>query len=78
MSKEWAYLLFDEFFDQGDLERDAGLPIQFLCDRETTNVASSQPGFINFITIPLWTVLAEVMPGIRDFVDGARENALTY
>lgn len=39
--KEWTYLLFEEFFDQGDLEKSQGLPISMLCDRKNTNVAAS-------------------------------------
>lgn len=39
--KEWTYLLFEEFFDQGDLEIEQGLPLSMLCDRKNTNVAKS-------------------------------------
>lgn len=39
--KEWTYLLFEEFFQQGDLEQSKGLPISMLCDRTTTHVAKS-------------------------------------
>ena len=39
--KEWTYLLFEEFFDQGDLEKQQGLPISMLCDRNNTNVAAA-------------------------------------
>ena len=39
--KEWTYLLFDEFFEQGDLEKQKELPVSMLCDRVTTNVAKS-------------------------------------
>ena len=38
ITKNWSYLLFDEFFDQGDLERQQKLPISFLCDRKTIQV----------------------------------------
>lgn len=62
--KEWTYLLFEEFFYQGDEEKSKKLPISFLCDRETTNVAKSQPGFINFIVIPLFSTMAEFMPNM--------------
>lgn len=55
MVKKWTYLLFDEFFDQGDLEKEKGLPISMLCDRDNTNVAQSQPGFIGFVVMPLFT-----------------------
>ena len=33
---DWSYSLFEEFFAQGDIERDNGLPISMLCDRNTT------------------------------------------
>ena len=32
----WTILLFEEFFNQGDIEKEKGLPVSFLCDRETT------------------------------------------
>ena len=62
VAHEWTYLLFNEFFTQGDLEKHQQLPVSFLCDRETTQISSSQPGFANFIVIPLFDVLSEVMP----------------
>jgi len=52
--RKWTYLLFEEFFAQGDLEKKSNMPASFLCDRETTKVASEQPGFSNFIVIPIW------------------------
>ena len=39
--KKWTYLLFEEFFAQGDLEKEKGLPVSMLCDRNTTHVAKS-------------------------------------
>ena len=33
---QWTWLLFEEFFDQGDREKEQNLPISFLCDRTTT------------------------------------------
>lgn len=39
--KKWTYLLFEEFFYQGDEEKAKKLPVSFLCDRETTNIAKS-------------------------------------
>ena len=38
---KWAWLLFEEFFDQGDIEKKENLPISFLCDRTTTQISSS-------------------------------------
>ena len=41
IAREWSYLLFEEFFHQGDLEKHQNLPVSFLCDRETTSIAKS-------------------------------------
>ena len=38
---EWTFRILDEFFGQGDKERNANLEITMLCDRYTTNVAKS-------------------------------------
>jgi hypothetical protein len=33
-----------------------------LCDRNNTNVASSQPGFIGFVSLPVFIALNNIMP----------------
>ena len=35
---EWTKLLFEEFFHQGDIEKQEGLPVSFLCDRDTVRI----------------------------------------
>lgn len=40
----WTMLLLEEFFRQGDKERELGLPFSPLCDRKNTLVAESQIG----------------------------------
>lgn len=77
-AKHWTYLLFDEFFQQGDQEKFENLQVSFLCDRETTNVAQSQPGFLNFIVIPLFKALAEAIPAVQDCVDSAEMNVASW
>ena len=54
IANEWTYLLFQEFFKQGDLEKEQNLPVTFLCNRNTTSVSGSQPGFIGFVVQPLF------------------------
>jgi len=39
VSEIWADKLFDEFFSQGDYERDNGMEISFLCDRTNTEMS---------------------------------------
>ena len=66
VSAQWADLLFDEFFNQGDTEKSMGLEVSMLCDRETTKVASGQAGFIQFVVMPIFQQLAQASPGIND------------
>ena len=39
--RKWTELLYVEFFIQGDMERDKGMPISYLMDRTTTNLAKA-------------------------------------
>ena len=43
----WTMLLLEEFFRQGDKERELGLPFSPLCDRNNTLVAESQIGMFS-------------------------------
>ena len=42
----WIQLLCEEFWAQGDQERERGLPISFMCDRNNIDVPASQIGFL--------------------------------
>lgn len=57
----WTMLLLEEFFRQGDLELELGLPYSPLCDRNNTLVAESQIGFIEFIVEPSMAVCADML-----------------
>jgi len=63
--KEWVSRVFQEFYNQGDKERDRGLKISFLCDRNTTNVIDAQIGFIENITFPLFDSLCFAFPNMK-------------
>ena len=78
IAKRWVYLLFEEFFNQGDLEKASGLPVSFLCDREKTDIAVNQPGFLNFIVIPLFKAMTEVLPECDLYLTKAQENVLIW
>ncbi|XP_076312993.1 putative 3',5'-cyclic phosphodiesterase pde-1 isoform X3 [Tachypleus tridentatus] len=61
----WTKLLMEEFFQQGDKEKELGLPFSPLCDRNTTLVAESQIGFIDFIVSPSMEVLGDLLNKIK-------------
>ena len=55
----WTQRITDEFYNQGDAEREMGVPISPFCDRQNANLPTSQIGFFNFLVIPLANVLAD-------------------
>ena len=76
--KKGTYALFEEFFNQGDMEREKNLPISFLCDRNTTFVAKSQPGFLGFVVMPLYRSMMEVIPAAKPALDQMMKNSETW
>jgi len=77
IDRQWVYLLFDEFFEQGDMEKQQGLPISMLCDRDTTKVAGSQPSFVDFVVMPLFQTLTHLVPELQsegDCLDNIKAN----
>jgi len=77
--KEWTDRLMNEFWAQGDKEKEEGLEISAMCDRETANVEKSQVGFISFIVQPLWETWGElVYPDINYILDILKSNKSHY
>lgn len=61
----WTRLLMEEFFRQGDREKELNLECSPLCDRDTTLVAESQLGFIEFIVSPSLEVCGDVLDRVH-------------
>ena len=72
ISLRWVELLSNEFWNQGDKERELGLPISYLCDREDIDVPKSQVGFLNTFSLPIIQELVEV--NIK--FDALKKNAI--
>ncbi|KAL7636774.1 UNVERIFIED_CONTAM: hypothetical protein RMT77_012528 [Armadillidium vulgare] len=53
-SRQWSQKICDEFYRQGDYERQLRLPVTSMCDRYTNSVANIQAGFIKFVVSPLF------------------------
>jgi len=58
---QWTSRLLEEFFQQGDREREAGRECSPLCDRNNTLVPESQIGFIDFIVSPSFEVCGDML-----------------
>jgi len=50
----WTQRINDEFCRQGDKERELGLEISPLCDRQAVDIPNGQLGFFQFIVQPLF------------------------
>jgi len=61
LTLKWTELLFQEFFKQGDKERELGIKISDLMDRTTTNIAKAQLGFIDIIVLPAYEAFGKFL-----------------
>lgn len=74
----WTNRVMDEFFKQGDIEVEMGLPISPLCDRNTTMIPDSQVGFIAYVVKPSFEVLALAIPTTGERTLPIIESILNY
>ena len=74
VSYNWTGILYIEFFDQGDKEKELGLPIGMLMDRDTVNIAEKTLGFVNFVIKPAYDSFAEFLPGAQLNLDTMEDN----
>jgi len=72
--REWAMCVLEEFFSQGDKEKQLGLPVQMLNDRTKVNKPFSQIGFIEFMLVPLEAAKVKLFPSLSELTDFLRCN----
>ena len=71
-------LVYIEFFNQGDKEKELGLPVSMLCDRTNTNINKSQVGFIKFVVRPQFIMIGNLIPEIKEYLDNIEKNLKYY
>ncbi|KAJ8389096.1 hypothetical protein AAFF_G00123020 [Aldrovandia affinis] len=77
--RQWTERIMDEFFHQGDKERERGMEISPMCDRHNASVEKSQVGFIDYIVHPLWETWGDLVhPDAQDVMDTLEENRDWY
>ena len=59
-SMQWIDRCLEEFFEQGDREKDLGLPVGY--DRVTLDKPKSQVGFFTFFVQPMYETLDVLIP----------------
>ncbi|NWV21678.1 PDE4D phosphodiesterase, partial [Origma solitaria] len=77
--RQWTERIMEEFFRQGDRERERGMEISPMCDKHTASVEKSQVGFIDFIAHPLWETWADLVhPDAQELLDTLEDNREWY
>lgn len=69
MAKTWGEMIAEEFYKQGDKERQLGMKPLAFCDRSLagpTTAAQNQMNFIDFVCKPTVEALATVLPEVAD------------
>ncbi|OQR89163.1 calcium/calmodulin-dependent 3',5'-cyclic nucleotide phosphodiesterase [Thraustotheca clavata] len=72
----WSELIIEEFFLQGDEEKALGMEISPFMNRAFENSAKNQLGFFEFIILPFFDVVAEIVftPGFKPILDQVHIN----
>ena len=78
-SSKAAFNVMEEFFLQGDQEKERKMKVSMLCDREKENIPKSQMGFIDFFVSPLAEQFLSLFPECgRDFASELVANRLRW
>ncbi|KAI9912685.1 hypothetical protein PsorP6_005397 [Peronosclerospora sorghi] len=61
----WTDRVVEEFFIQGDMEKQLGLPVSPFMDRDTIVLKKMQVGFADFIVSPLFSIWAQILSNVN-------------
>ena len=70
----WSNKIADEFYMQGDRERNLGMPCSPFMDRMQPAMGKGQIAFMNYIVIPMFDSISELVPDMRFSVDLTESN----
>ncbi|XP_037837875.1 cAMP-specific 3',5'-cyclic phosphodiesterase 4C-like isoform X3 [Kryptolebias marmoratus] len=77
--RKWTDRIMVEFFTQGDRERDRGMEISPMCDKQNASIEKNQVGFIDYIVHPLWETWADLVhPDAQEILDMLEDNREWY
>mmetsp|Transcript_74296 Transcript_74296/g.208570 ORF Transcript_74296/g.208570 Transcript_74296/m.208570 type:complete len:330 (-) Transcript_74296:90-1079(-) len=76
--KRWAWCIVDEFFLQGDREKELGITVQPLNDRDKVNRPYSQVGFVEFFVAPFALATVRLLPPLIECSDQMVRNLTAW
>jgi len=62
------------FASQGDLEKEKGMPVAPFMDRTKSSKARTSANFIDFVAVPLFQVVAQLLPETRGCLEYIADN----
>jgi cAMP-specific phosphodiesterase len=75
VASDMAHHLADEFFQQGDVEKQLGLEVTLKCDRTTAgHLSAFQASFYEHNAAPLLTALRQLIPALADNCEQLDKN----
>ena len=74
LTYKWTCLLSEEFWRQGDEEKERGFNVNFLFDRNNLDIGRNQVGFIKGIIIPSFDILVNFLPEMSYYIDNIKIN----
>lgn len=75
---KWADLVVEEFCRQGDKEKELGMTVSPMCDRDAVNLCNMQMGFIEFVVAPLIIAFVSILPPLHEIGGHMLTNYLTW
>ena len=71
---EWNKRVTEEFFRQGDDERERNMPITPMCDRMNSNVPKITLGFIDYVVTPMFQLWTKIIPEAQPMLEQININ----
>ena len=79
MQTKVARLVAEEFWEQGDLERQLGKEPDEMMRRELQHkLAVNQVGFLDFVCLPVYRALSALSPALKPMEEAAVSNRQRY
>lgn len=72
--RRWVDLLNQEFWAQGDLQKQRGIEVSPLMSRDGPGLSSTQSGFIEIIVMPMFQAFVDRFPDTRPMLTHAQRN----
>lgn len=77
--RNWNRRIMEEYWRQGDKERQYNIEISPMCDRNLITIEKSQIGFIDYIVHPIFETWSDlVFPDANPILDQLEENRMWY